>query len=259
MRISYPQSLSQRLYTLVFIPLLVVVGAIILIQTFASGAPSQGVTLSHLFAALGATALRLLIAYCLALLLALPLALLVTHNALAERIFLPLFDIIQSLPVLAFFPVIIVFFVHWGLYNAAAIFVLFLSMLWNIVFSLVGGLHSIPQDIKDAGRIFGLRGLAYVEKVLLPASVPYLITGSLLAWAQGWNIIIVAEVLHSYLPGNNTGADLFGIGSVLVNSAASGQEQTFLLAIVVLITSIALLNFFVWQKLLRFAERFKFE
>jgi NitT/TauT family transport system permease protein len=266
MRISYAQSLPQRLYTLVIIPLIAIVVTVVCIQTFASHAvPSEAIGVGHLFAALGATFARLAIAYCLALAVALPLALLVTHDTFAERIFLPLFDVMQSLPVLAFFPVIILFFVHYGFYSGAAIFVLFVTMLWSIVFSLVGGLHSIPQDIKDAGAIFGLRGSAYAEKILLPAAVPYLVTGSLLAWAGGWNIIIVAEVLHTYLPAGQAGlpatasSDLFGIGSILVNAAASGQQQTFVLAVIVLVAAIALLNFFVWQKLLKYAETFKFE
>lgn len=259
MRISYAQSLSQRLYSFFLVPTIAIIITVLLIQTFATTAPSESITLPTIFAALGATFLRLLFAYGVALALALPLALLVTHNTFAERVFLPVFDIMQSLPVLAFFPVIIVFFVHYGLYNGAALFVLVITMLWSIVFSLVGGLHSIPQDIKAAGKIFGLRGLSYIDKILLPASVPYLITGSLLAFASGWNIIIVAEVLHTYLPGSNQSADLFGIGSMLVNAAASGQEHTFILAIIVLVAAIALLNFFVWQKLLKFAERYKFE
>lgn len=259
MQISYAQSLPQRLYGYVLVPVLVLAGTMLLLQGYAIAAPEHAVTLSNIFYALLATFGRLWVAYCLALIFAIPMGLLVTHNKLAEQIFLPFFDILQSLPVLAFFPVIIVFFVHWGLYNSAAIFVLFITMLWSIVFSLVGGLHAIPQEIKYAGKIFGLTGLTYIEKILLPASVPFLITGSLLAWASGWNIVIVAEVLHTYLPGSTTSSDLFGIGSVLVNSSASGQQQTFLTAILIMIVAIALLNLFVWQRLLKYAERYKFE
>ena len=259
LRISYAQSLSQRLYGYVLIPALVLLGTVFLIHQFAGASPTHAITFSTVLWALCSTFGRLWVAYCLALLVSIPLGILVTHNALAERIFLPFFDILQSLPVLAFFPVIIVFFIHWGMVNAAAIFILFVTMLWNIVFSLVGGLHSIPEDIQNAGRIFGLRHLAYIDKILLPAAVPYLITGSLLAWAQGWNIVIVAEVLHTYIPGSTSSADLFGIGSLLVNSASAGDQQTFLVSIAVMIVAIAILNLFVWQKLLHYAERYKFE
>ncbi len=252
-------SLHQRIYTLVIVPILGLFLTFILIHAFGSHAESTEISRLSIVGALAATFGRLLVAYVFALLFSLPLALLVTRNAFAERVFLPLFDVIQSLPMLAFFPVVIVFFVHFGMYNGAAIFILFTAMLWNIVFSLVSGLHSIPAEIKAAGHIFGLHGLAFARKILVPASVPYLITGSILAFAQGWNIVIVAEVLHTYLPGSTTAIDLYGIGSVLVHASADGQQQTFLAAILALVVVIALCNFFIWQKLLHHAEKYKFE
>ena len=195
----------------------------------------------------------------LALVVAVPLALLINKNKVSEHIFLPLFDIIESVPVLAFFPLIVLFFIKFNFFNGAAIFVIFLSMLWNIVFSAVGGLKAIPADIKSAAQVFKIRGFNFVRKVLLPAITPQIITGSLLAWAQGWNIIIVAEVLHTYIPGGNASQDLFGIGSILVNAAATGQNAIFLTAILFMVIAIAFLNFFIWQKLLNYAEKYKFE
>jgi NitT/TauT family transport system permease protein len=257
---SYPLSLRQTIYSLFLLPIGVLLLAFAVTRGFgAVHVSTEQITLAYFLAAIGATFLRLAIAFGFALILSVPLALLVTRSRFAEQVFLPVFDIIQSIPVLAFFPIIILFFVHYGLYSGAAIFILFVAMLWNLVFSLVGGMHSIPADIKSAGVIFGVRGLSYLWKILIPAIVPYLITGSLLAWAQGWNIVIVAEVLHTYLPGGLASSDVFGIGSVLVNASSSGDERTFFTAIVVMIVTIALLNFFVWQRLLRYAERFKFE
>ena len=197
---SYPTSFWQRLHA-AFAPFLVIV-ALFLILRFSNIFPfvPANVSLGVIGSALLATFIRLLIAYAFAVVIAVPLALLVVKSPLMERIFLPVFDIAQSVPVLAFFPVVIVFFVRFGFTNAAAVFIIFLSMLWNLVFSLVGGLKTIPSDIKAAAQVFGVRGGEFVRKILLPAVVPYLVTGSLLAWAQGWNIVIVAEVLHTYLP-----------------------------------------------------------
>ncbi|MGC9602752.1 MAG: ABC transporter permease subunit [Minisyncoccia bacterium] len=257
--VSYPRSLVQSVYTIFFFPLATVAVAAIFLRGFATVVPTEQLSLGAVLAALTFTFMRLLIAYLFSIAFAIPLALLVTESAWAERVFLPVFDIMQSVPVLAFFPVIIVFFVHYGLYSSAAVFILFLSMLWNIVFSLVGGLHSIPTDIKSVGALFGLHGFAYLKEILLPSVFPYLITGSLLAWAQGWNIVIVAEVLHVYIPGATASSDIVGIGSMLVHASAAGQTQAFLLAIAALVTAVALINFFVWQKLLKYAERFRFE
>jgi NitT/TauT family transport system permease protein len=250
---------GQRLHA-AFAPLLVVVVVFVLLRIFAifPFVPT-GVSWGYIGAALLATFLRLLIAYVLALIVSIPLALLVVKSPLMERIFLPLFDIAQSIPVLAFFPIVIVFFLHFGLTNGAAVFVIFITMLWTMVFSLVGGLNTVPQDIKAAAHVFGIRGNSFVWRILLPAIVPYFVTGSLLTWAQGWNIIIVAEVLRTYLPAGSTVQDPFGIGSVLVNASASGQNGMFIVALLAMVLLIALMNFFVWQKLLKYAERFKFE
>jgi NitT/TauT family transport system permease protein len=258
--VSYPVSLWQRVHS-AFTPL-VLVAALFAILGAASifpVLPNSTLTPGVIGLALLATFVRLLIAYAAALVVSIPLALLVEMNPVAERILLPLFDVAQSVPVLAFFPLIILVFVRAGYLEGAAVFIIFITMVWTLMFSLVGGLKVIPQDIKDAAKVFGVRKVAYLRKVLIPAIVPYLVTGSLLTWAQGWNIIIVAEVLHTYIPGGTAAQDLFGIGDVLVRASAGGQNGTFIVAILVLVAAIALINFFVWQKLLHYAERFKFE
>lgn len=258
---SYPASPWQRFYTIVISPLIgaAIIFAVLWFFSASSFVQTREISLPELSLATLATLARLSIAYAFALVCAIPLALLVNYNALAERIFLPLFDIIESVPVLAFFPVIIVFFVHFNLLNGAAIFILFLTMLWSIVFNIIGGLKMIPADIKYAAHVMGIRGFALTRKVLLPSVVPHLVTGSLLAWAGGWNIIIVAEVLRTYIPGGGEGQDLFGIGSVLVNAASSGQNNIFFAALFFIILAITFLNLFVWQRLLHYAERYKFE
>jgi NitT/TauT family transport system permease protein len=257
---SYPVSLAQRVYTLIIGPL-IVLAVVFIIVKFLSIHLSATDTISgtELFSALLYTCMRLLIAYACALIVAIPLALLAVTNSVAEAILLPIFDILESIPVLAFFPVLILVFVRFNFLNGAAIFILFLAMLWNIVFTVVGGLKIIPRDITYAARVFGLHGSVYFRRVILPAVVPQIVTGSILAVAQGWNLIIVAEVLHVYLPNGTANQDLVGIGSILVRSAANGQTTVFASTLTIMILTIALLNFFVWQKLLHYAQRYKFE
>lgn len=257
---TYPVSLWQRLHS-AFTPLILVVILFLVLKAASIFPilPSSTLSPETIGLALLTTFIRLLIAYLAALIVAIPLALMANESALAERILLPIFDVAQSLPVLAFFPIIIVLFIKFQFLEGAAIFILFVTMVWSIVFSLVGGLKVIPSDIKSAAKVFDIKGWAYLRRILLPAVVPYLVTGSLLAWAQGWNIVIVAEVLHTYIPGGTSSQDLFGIGNVLVKAAASGDNGTFIIGILVMTAAIAVLNFFVWQKLLHYAERFRFE
>ncbi len=258
---SYPKSKSQKFYHLILTPILGLVVVFVIFAYFTnfhSLTPSLDSVLVTL-KALGATFLRLLLAYVFAIVLSIPLSLLITRNQTLERILLPLFDILQSVPVLAFFPVIILIFVNSHFLNGAAVFIFFLTMLWSIVFSIVGGLRVIPNDIKSAAHIFQIKNWVNLKKITIPAIVPYLITGSLLAWAQGWNIIIVAEVLHTYILNGSASQDLFGVGSILVHSSANGNQTDFFLAIAFMMIFIGIFNFFVWQRLLTYSEKFKFE
>lgn len=215
-------------------------------------------SLSDLIMATLATLFRLTIAYLLALAASVPLALLVTSTPKVEKFLLPIFDITQSVPVLAFFPIIVLAFIKLNYFDGAAIFLLFMAMVWNLVFTMIGGIKTIPEEISLAAQVFKASGFKKLWSVTLPSILPYIITGSLLAWAQGWNIMIVAEVLHTYIPGGTISQDLLGLGSLMVNSISQGQTSIFLATLAIVITLIGILNFFVWQKLLHLTERYKF-
>lgn len=253
--------MRERFYSMFLGPLVIVMLMYAVYSLYPVLAPPQGsaTPLSTIVLAALYTCLRLLAAYVLAVIVSIPLALAVTYNETVEAIFLPVFDVLESVPILALFPVIILVFIQFDFLNGAAVFILFLTMLWNIIFTLVGGLKIIPKDIIFAAEVFGVRGFARLREVIVPALVPQLVTGSILAVAQGWNLIIVAEVLHTYIPHGTSAQDLFGIGSILVAAAAHAQNQVFLTSVVVMVVLIGLLNLFVWQRLLRYAQRFRFE
>ena len=257
---SYPISLVQRLYSIILGPLIIVAIMFIAVRFFSLHTTADEIiSFKELALATLATVARIGIAYALAVVIGIPLALLAVWNSYTEAIFLPIFDILESIPILAFFPVLIIIFINFNFLNGAAVFILFLAMLWNLVFTLVGGLKIIPKDIIYAAEVFNIRGFSYFNKVLIPAIFPQLVTGSILAVAQGWNIIIVAEVLHVYIPNGTASQDLFGIGSILVSAAAHGQMNIFIFAVIAMVLVIAFVNFFVWQKLLKYAQKYRFE
>jgi NitT/TauT family transport system permease protein len=261
MVMSYPVNFRQQLYTLVFGPLMIVFAVYLVVHLYSFLTPPSGEEISFSTIVLASlfTCMRLAIAYVLAVVVAIPLSILATSNATIEEFLLPVFDILESVPILALFPIIIMLFINFNFLNGAAIFILFLAMLWNLVFTLVGGLKIIPKDIFYAAQVFGIRGVALVRRVILPAIVPQLVTGSILAVAQGWNLIIVAEVLHTYIPGGTTAQDLFGVGSILVHASADAQNGVFVSTVFVMVVLIGVLNLFVWQKLLYLAQRFRFD
>lgn len=258
--LSYPTSRLQRFYSFLLAPL-IIVGVLYMLMSVFQVVPTRvgNVSFASMFVASLYTLTRILIAYLFALAAAVPLAILTTKSRALEGILLPVFDVLDSIPILAFFPVVILFFIHVHFLEGAAVFILFLNILWNIVFTTVGGLKIIPPDITYAARVFGLSGFAYFRRMLLPAIFPQLVTGSILAVAEAWNLIIVAEALHTYIPGGTPSQDLFGIGSMLVQAAANAQNTVFISSLVVMILFIAFFNFFVWQKLLRLSQRYRFE
>lgn len=213
----------------------------------------------RLSGALGLSLVRLFSAYLLSLIVGIPLGLLAESNRHVEAALLPVFDVLESLPVLAFFPIIILFFVRAGWLEGAALFIIFFSMVWNITFSVVGGLKVIPEDVKAVGKVFGLSPWQRFSRITLPALFPPLVTGSILSLASGWNVVIVAEALHAYAPASSGASDLFGIGSILVTASAHGDTTALLTAMALLVAVIAIVNLFVWQPMLAHAEQYKFE
>lgn len=202
---------------------------------------------------------RMAFAFALSLVVAIPLALFISSTPRLQSILLPIADILQSIPALAFFPVVAAFFVANNAFELAAIFVIFLSMLWNIVFPVIGGLQTIPDDVKSAALVFNVHGWRRFWYITLPSLFPFIVTGSLLAWAQGWTIVIVAEVLHTYIPNGKISQDLLGLGSLLVDSNAQGRNGVFLAALTAMILLVTLLNLAVWQPLLHLSQRFRFD
>lgn len=202
---------------------------------------------------------RLSIAYLISVIAAVPLSLLITATPKLEKVLLPIFDVIQSIPILAFFPLVVLVFIKLNYFNGAAIFVIAMQEVWILVFTMIGGIKTVPEDVKSAALVFGAKGFKKLIYITLPAIFPYIITGSLLAWSAGWNILVIAEVIHAYLPNGKPSQDLFGLGSLMINASSSGQNLIFIASLATMILLIGLINFFVWQKLLAIAERYKFD
>ena len=113
--------------------------------------------------------------------------------------------------------------------------------------------------MKSAALVFNVRGWRKFWYITLPAIFPFVVTGSLLAWAQGWTIVIVAEVLHTYIPNGTPSQDLLGLGSLLVDANAQGKNTVFLAALAAMILLVTVLNLAVWQPLLHLSQRFRFD
>jgi NitT/TauT family transport system permease protein len=138
--ISYPHTLAEKMYSIFLMPILIVAAIFAIVKLLHFSGNFSQISFWTLGLAGLSTTYRLAVAYCFAVVVSVPLAILATKSSLLEKIFLPTFDILESVPILAFFPILILLFVRFNFLNGAAIFILFLSMLWNIVFTLIGGI-----------------------------------------------------------------------------------------------------------------------
>ncbi|MCP8313640.1 MAG: ABC transporter permease subunit [archaeon] len=204
--------------------------------------------------------IRLLIAFLISLAFAISYGIIAARKARAEKILIPVLDILQSVPILGFFPAAVFFFIalfggSWLGVEFAAIFLIFTSMVWNLTFAVYEQVSSIPKDIEEASESFGVKGWAKIRRLYIPATIPKLVYNGIMSWAGGWYFLVAAEIISL---GSKTYI-LSGIGSFLASSAYKGDFGNAFLGLGALITTILLIDIFVWRPLEAYANRFKYD
>jgi len=199
---------------------------------------------------------RMTIAYSIALVFSLFFGILMGHNEKAFRFLLPIMDILQSVPILGFLPVAVLFLLSIPVIGseAATIFLIFTCMTWSTLFNVVEGVRTIPQNIRDTAQLFGVKGAKYLTNIVFPAIYPPLISGSMSGWGGGWYFLVVGEFT---VFGGMT-HEVFGIGSFIAESAYSGNIGLSLIGIWALAAMVLILNTFVWTPLLNHAKKYKY-
>ena len=207
---------------------------------------------------------RLVTAYLIALGWTLAAGILIARSQRLSRWLAPIFDIGQSIPATALFPLVVIILVnpfrntpYLGVtLNFASIILLLTGMQWYLLFNIVGAVNSVPNDINEATKAYGVKGGRYVKQILIPAAFPAILIGSIQAWGGGWNALIVSE----YIDPN---ANVPGLGSFLVE--ASNLSNVLLssveifAALLAMTATVLAINRLVWRRLLRRADRYKFE
>jgi len=229
--------------------LVVVAGLVGLARLFLSPLPPAATELPR---AAASSFIRLALAYAIALAWTIPLAAWIGRNPRGSRYVTPVLEVAASLPATALLPIIVGFalFATASLGPAAelsAVLIALFSMQWYLLFNLIAGVRGIPDDLNEAARSFGLRGKAYWRRVLLPAMVPSLLTGSITAWGAGWNALIVSE----YIPFLNPPPHVSGLGYLLDLATFSKppDNEMILLTILMMIVIVLAMNKLLWRPL----------
>ncbi len=120
------------------------------------------------------------------------LGVLVGSSKLAHRGLDPIFQVLRTVPPLAWLPISLAA-LHQA--NPSALFVIFITAIWPVIINTAVGVRNVPQDYRNVGRVLRLSPAGYFFKILLPAATPYIFTGLRIGVGMSWLAIIASEML----------------------------------------------------------------
>jgi NitT/TauT family transport system permease protein len=208
----------------------------------------------------GLSTLRMTVAYLISLVFSLVYARIAAGSRAAERVMLPVLDILQSVPILSFMPGVVLGLTALfpgrtiGL-ELAAVILIFTSQAWNLAFSFHQSLMTIPRELSEAASVYRLGLWRRFTRLELPSGVIALLQNSMMSWAGGWFFLMASE---QFTLGDKN-LRLPGLGSFLAAAAERGDFSALALGLAALIIVIVLLDQLVWRPLVTWSDRFKFE
>src|ERR1035438_593773 len=222
--------------------------------------PQVEISRSPLAPYAGYSLLRITIAYVLSLAFTLVYGYVAAYNPRAERFMIPLLDVLQSIPVLSFLPTVMLAMValfpgrQLGV-EAGAILLIFTGQVWNMAFSFYASLKSIPNEMREAAKIYRFSWWQRFTEVELPFSAIGLVWNSMMSVAGGWFFLMACEM---FVLGSRD-FRLPGLGSYLQTAAGAGDTRSILWGVATMIAVIVLMDQFIWRPVIAWAEKFKVE
>ena len=176
--------------------------------------------------ACGVTMRRLLIGYGISIVLGIPLGLLTARFRLFSDTIGVLALGLQTLPSVCWVPLTLLWF---GQTEAAMLFVVIMGSLWSMVIATDNGIRNVPPIFSRAARTMGAKPVYTMVFVMLPASLPFIVSGMKQGWAFAWRSLMAAEIYVTILTG-------FGLGQLLDNGRSlSAMDQVIGIMIVIII------------------------
>ena len=206
------------------------------------------------------TTLRMLIAMALSLIFTFTYATVAAKNKRAERLLVPLLDILQSVPILGFISVTVVFFMALAPGRVlgaefAAIFAIFTSQAWNMAFSFYQSLRTVPTELVEASRNFRLSPWMRFWRLDVPFAMPQLIWNMMMSMSGSWFFVVASEAISV----GNTTITLPGVGSYIALAIEHRDLAAVGYAIVTMLIVILIYDQLLFRPLVAWADRFRFE
>ncbi|MBI2015400.1 MAG: ABC transporter permease [Candidatus Rokubacteria bacterium] len=141
-----------------------------------------------------ASVARQIVGVVLAALVGIPGGLLLGASRDARAALLPICRMVYPIPGIAWIPLAILWF---GIGFKSTVFVIFFTGIWPILFNTMAGVTTLDGQYTDVARVYLAPRMFYVRKVLVPGSLPFIITGIRLTYGVGWRVIVGAEMISS--------------------------------------------------------------
>jgi len=204
------------------------------------------------------TALRMLIAMGASLVFTFTYATWAAKNPRAGTLLVPLLDILQSVPILSFLSITIVWFLSLSpgkILGAelACVFTIFTGQAWNMAFSFYQSLRTVPEELEEAGRMFGLNAWARFWRIEAPFAMPSLIWNMMMSMSGGWFFVTLSEAISV----GKTNIALPGVGSWIAVAIAQKNLPAIFYAIGAMLLVILIYDQLLFRPLVAWADRFR--
>jgi len=206
------------------------------------------------------TVLRMALALVASLVFSLAYAALAAKSRRAEKLLIPILDVLQSVPILGFLSITVTGFIAlfpgslMG-YECAAIFAIFTSQAWNMTFSLYQSFLGVPQDLREAARMYHLSPWQSFWQLEVPYAMPQLVWNMMMSVSGGWFFVVASEAIS--VAGNDV--KLPGIGSYIALATDQGDWGAVGWAILAMLVFILVYDQLLFRPLLAWGQRFKVE
>ena len=204
------------------------------------------------------TSLRMLIALGVSLAFTFTYATWAAKNPRAGTLLVPLLDILQSIPILSFLSITIVWFLSLSpgrILGAelACVFTIFTGQAWNMAFSFYQSLRTVPPELEEAGRMFGLNAWARFWRIEAPFAMPSLIWNMMMSMSGGWFFVTLSEAISV----GKTNIALPGVGSWIAVAIAQKNLPAIFEAILAMLVVILIYDQLLFRPLVAWADRFR--
>ncbi len=200
----------------------------------------------------------MIVALIFSILFSLAVGITAARNHRAETVIIPLLDVLQSIPILGFFPLVIL-----GIAAAvpgaagidlAVIFLIFTSMSWNISFGVYEAVKSIPQDYIDLSSMTNTGSLQRIVSVYIPASLSRIAYNTQISWAVGLFYLISSEVIST----ETSNLPVRGIGVDIVTYGTNHQYTAYYSCLLLLVVAVVIWQFVFLREFSLWAEKYRF-